>query len=42
MQTLSTAEWLREQWGLKITCLEVVIAADPETEAPYLLSTEVS
>ncbi len=41
-QTLSTAEWLREQWGLKITCLEVVIATDPETEAPYLLSTEVS
>ena len=41
-QTLSTADWLREHWGLKITCLDVVIAADPETQAPYFLSTEVS
>ncbi len=41
-QTLSTADWLREHWGMKITCLEVVITRDPETQAPYLLSTEVS
>ena len=35
-------EWLRDHWGLKITCLEVVVTTDPETKAPYLLSTEVS
>ena len=41
-QTLSTVAWLREHWGLKITCLEVVITPDPETQAPFSLSTEVS
>lgn len=39
--TLSAAEWLRDHYGLGITCLEVGLATDPNNDVAYLLSTEV-
>ena len=41
-EILATAEWLRDHWGLKITCLEVVVTTDPETKVPYLISAKIS